>query len=183
LADGARALEKGLALRGVGRVKWFAYKQTAIDVLQLRETRRRALSWISFSSRRGQGDEMKRSVLRAGLVLASLVAGSASALALDVEGIWMREDGASRIQFSPCGPALCGVVVWLKNPASKAHVGERVFYDMARAGPNSWTGKAFNPEDGKTYSGKMVLEDKKLRTSGCVLGGLICKNVVWLRAN
>jgi uncharacterized protein (DUF2147 family) len=54
---------------------------------------------------------------------------------------------------------------------------------MARADPSTWTGNAFNPEDGKTYSGKMVLFGAKLKTSGCAYGGLICKNVVWLRAN
>ncbi len=54
---------------------------------------------------------------------------------------------------------------------------------MVRADQNSWTGKAFNPEDGKTYSGRMVLSGKRLRTSGCVFGGLICKSVNWTRAN
>jgi uncharacterized protein (DUF2147 family) len=138
-------------------------------------------------SRRGQGVEMNQSVFRsfsrAGLVVAALVAGGANALAQDAEGLWTRDDGAARVQFSPCGPALCGVIVWLKNPASKARVGEKVFYDMTRADQNSWTGKAFNPEDGRTYSGKMVLNGGTLKTSGCVLGGLICKNVVWRRAN
>ena len=101
----------------------------------------------------------------------------------DAEGVWTRADGAARIQFSSCGAALCGAIVWLKNSSSKAHVGERVFFDMTRADQNSWTGKAFNPEDGKTYSGKMVLNGKKLKTSGCVLGGLICKTVLWRRGD
>ena len=124
-----------------------------------------------------------RAVSRAAVVVASLHAGGANALTPDAEGVWTREDGAVRIQFSPCGPALCGVIVWLKHPAAKAQVGDKVFYDMARADQNTWTGKAFNPEDGKTYSGKMVLFGSKLKTSGCAFGGLICKNVVWLRAN
>lgn len=124
-----------------------------------------------------------RAVARAALVVAALVFGSANALALDAEGVWTREDGFVRIQFSPCGPALCGSIVWLKKPTSKAQVGQKVFYDMARVDPTTWTGTAFNPEDGKTYAGKMVLTGAKLKTSGCVFGGLICKNVVWLRAN
>jgi uncharacterized protein (DUF2147 family) len=124
-----------------------------------------------------------RAVSRAAVVVAALHAGGANALTQDAEGVWTREDGFVRIQFSPCGPALCGVIVWLKHPAAKARVGDKVFYDMARADPSTWTGKAFNPEDGKTYSGKMVLIGAKLRTSGCAYGGLICKNVVWLRAN
>jgi uncharacterized protein (DUF2147 family) len=107
----------------------------------------------------------------------------APALAVEAEGVWTREDGTSRIEFSPCGPALCGTIVWLKNANTPAHVGQKVFFDMMRADQNSWAGQAFNPEDGRTYSGKMVLIGKKLKTSGCVFGGLICKTVHWVRAN
>ena len=71
----------------------------------------------------------------------------------------------------------------LEPMREQSNVGQRVFYDMVQADQNSWAGKAFNPEDGRTYSGKMVLSGKHLRTSGCVLGGLICKSVAWVRAN
>ncbi len=112
----------------------------------------------------------------------ALAGGACAARAEDVLGAWMRDDGAVRIEFSPCGPAVCGDIAWLKNPKAKAKIGQRVFFDMARADQISWTGKAFSPEDGKTYSGKMVLSGKKLKTSGCVFGGLICKTVFWNRA-
>jgi uncharacterized protein (DUF2147 family) len=133
----------------------------------------------------------RRTLLRAAFPAAALVATLVIALGLsagaaraqEADGVWMREDGASKVQFSPCGQALCGTIVWLKNPNSKAHVGQKVFFDMARADQNSWTGQAFNPEDGRTYSGKMVVNGKKLRTSGCVFGGLICKSMTWARAN
>jgi uncharacterized protein (DUF2147 family) len=127
-----------------------------------------------------------RRILRAGFFAAIVWLGGGLASAQQAatqmaEGVWTRDDGAARIQFSSCGAALCGAIVWLKNASSKAHVGQQVFFDMTRADQNSWTGKAFNPEDGKTYSGKMVLTGKKLKTSGCMLGGLICKTVLWRR--
>ena len=122
-----------------------------------------------------------RGWLRVGVFAAILFTSVASAQTQDANGLWTRDDGAARIQFSPCGAALCGVIVWLKSPASKAHVGQQVFFDMTRTDQSIWTGKAFNPDDGKTYSGKMVLSGKKLKTSGCVLGGLICKTVAWQR--
>jgi uncharacterized protein (DUF2147 family) len=133
----------------------------------------------------------RRTLFRAALPTTALAAALVIALGLsagaaraqEADGVWMREDGASKVQFSPCGAALCGTIVWLKNPNSKAHVGQKVFFDMARADQNSWTGQAFNPEDSKTYSGKMVVNGKKLRTSGCVFGGLICKSMTWARAN
>jgi uncharacterized protein (DUF2147 family) len=79
-------------------------------------------------------------------------------------------------QLSPCGSALCAVVVWLRDKDSPGNVGERVFYDMEPAGENQWRGSTFNPEDGKTYSGKMSLAGGALTTAGYVLGRLICKS-------
>lgn len=52
---------------------------------------------------------------------------------------------------------------------------------MKAAGENAWTGSAFNPEDGKTYSGKMTLSGSSLNTAGCIMGGLLCKSVDWSR--
>ncbi|MBN8535284.1 MAG: DUF2147 domain-containing protein [Rhizobiales bacterium] len=113
-----------------------------------------------------------------------LAALSAPALAQDVTGTWLRENGESRVRFAKCGEAMCGTVVWLKNPAeSKSKVGQRVFYDMVASGANAWTGKAFNPEDGKTYSGKMTLSGNSLTTAGCVAGGWICRSANWSRSN
>ena len=116
----------------------------------------------------------------AALLLFALAYGGA-ARAEDVQGVWTRDDGAVKVEFTPCGAAVCGAVAWLKPSSSPAKVGQRVFFDMMRSDQITWTGKAFNPEDGRTYAGKMVLSGKKLKTSGCVMGGLICKTVVWMR--
>jgi len=124
-----------------------------------------------------------RRVLAGGALAIAALGSTAGLAAQEAEGVWMRDDGASKIQILPCGAKLCGAIVWLKNPKSKAHVGQQVFFDMIRADQNSWTGRALNPEDGKTYSGKMVVSGKKLRTSGCVFGGLICKTMYWVRSN
>ena len=115
---------------------------------------------------------------------AALLIGAVPALAQDATGTWLRENGASRVRVAKCGEALCGTVVWLKDPAtSKSKVGQRVFYDMKPNGTNAWAGKAFNPEDGKTYSGKMSVSGNALTTAGCVAGGLICRSVSWSRVN
>ncbi len=106
---------------------------------------------------------------------------TAPALAGDAQGVWQRSDGAARIQFSPCGGGLCGTIVWLKHPEGPGKVGEQVFFGMAQAGPNKWTGSAFNPEDGKTYDGSMTVSGRHLTTQGCALGGLICKTSNWNR--
>ncbi|HYC25810.1 MAG TPA: DUF2147 domain-containing protein [Roseiarcus sp.] len=117
-------------------------------------------------------------------ILASLaLAGAANfAWAGDVTGVWLHEDGGSKVRFAPCGAAICGNVVWLKDTKGPTKIGERVFYDMTPTGDNAWTGKAFEPSSGKEYTGKMSLAGDSLTTAGCVLGGLICKSITWSRS-
>lgn len=115
------------------------------------------------------------------LALGLALCSTGAAFAQDASGDWLRENGESRVKIAPCGKALCGAVAWVKDPAHRNEVGTKVFFDMVPAGPGQWEGKAFNPEDGKTYTGKMVLSGNSLKTSGCVLGGMICKSVSWTR--
>lgn len=127
---------------------------------------------------------MLRSFLLAASALSFLALGPAVALAADATGIWLRDTGASKVKIAPCGAALCGYIVWLKDAAtSPAKMGEKIFFDMKSDGDNSWEGSAYNPENGKTYTGKMSLSGNTLTTKGCVLGGIICKTIVWSRAN
>ena len=131
----------------------------------------------------------------AAAAMAGLLALSASpALAADAKGVWLRDTGKSKVRIAPCGDALCGTIAWEQTPRndennpdpakrSRPLVGVQVFFNMKPAGDNRWNGSAYNPEDGKTYSGGMTLEGDKLTTKGCVLGGLICKSVSWSRSS
>lgn len=124
---------------------------------------------------------MKRAIVPV-LTLTTVMALATPALSADLSGVWLRDSGASKVKFGPCGGAMCGHIVWLKPGADpNAKVGQRVFFDMKPNGANSWTGHAFNPADGKTYSGKMTLNGGTLTTSGCVMG-IICKSATWTRA-
>lgn len=126
---------------------------------------------------------MIRNVLL-GLALGAVTMAS-PALAGDVSGTWLRDTGASQVKFGPCGGgAVCGNLVWLKpGVETPAKIGQKIFFDMKPSGADSWSGTAFNPEDGKTYSGKMSLSGSTLTTSGCVMGGMICKSTTWTRVN
>lgn len=115
----------------------------------------------------------------AALWLAALAPGYCA----DATGVWLREDGKAKVKFASCGGEnLCGTIIWLRDKDSAAHIGQKVFFDMAPAGDGTWNGSAFNPEDGKTYDGKIVLKGESLRSSGCALAGLICKSFGWRRA-
>lgn len=119
--------------------------------------------------------------MRVALAALGMLAGVGAATAQEVTGVWQRDTGASRVRFSKCGEALCGTISWLKEQSGPAKVGQRIFYDMKPNGANTWSGSAFNPEDGKTYAGTMTLSGGTLTTAGCVMGGLICRSVKWTR--
>ncbi|MBL8572859.1 MAG: DUF2147 domain-containing protein [Hyphomicrobiaceae bacterium] len=117
---------------------------------------------------------------------ALLIGISGAALAQDAspEGVWLRDSGETKVRIAKCGDAMCGTVAWVKDGAKTASkVGMKVFFDMKPAGGGKWKGSAFNPEDGKTYSGTMTLSGGSLSAGGCVLGGLICKSVNYTRSN
>lgn len=125
---------------------------------------------------------MRRQMRLAAMVIVGLTGSLASAWAADdLVGNWQRSDGTSRIRMAPCGGGICGTVTWLKNPDSPGKVGQQVFFGMKPSGAGSWSGSAFNPEDGKTYSGSASVSGASLTTKGCALGGLVCKTVTWSR--
>lgn len=118
------------------------------------------------------------------LAAAGILIGLAGPASADVIGTWLRDNGESRVRFARCGDAICGTVSWLKDPATaKSKIGQRVFFGMKPNGANAWAGTAFNPEDGREYSGTMSLSGNTLTTRGCVMGGFICRSVNWTRVN
>lgn len=126
---------------------------------------------------------LSSSLLRAAFVGLAALAAPLPAAADDLSGVWLRENGESKVRFSKCGEHWCGHVSWLKEANSASKIGQRVFFDMKADGTNNWVGKAFNPEDGKTYSGKVQLNGNRMMTSGCAIAGLVCRTVSWTRSN
>ena len=131
------------------------------------------------------------------------IAWTCGALAADPTGTWLTEGGKSRVRVADCGGALCGTIVWLKEPndpetgkpktdknnadagkRSRPLIGVPIVISMKPNGSNKWSGQVYNAEDGKTYSGNIVMQGANaLKLEGCALGGLICKGQTWTRAN
>ena len=131
------------------------------------------------------------------------LAGSEGALAADPNGTWLTQTGTSRVRIADCGGALCGTIVWLKEPndpdtgkpktdknnsdasrRSRPLIGTQIVLGMKPAGTDKWTGQVYNAEDGKTYSGNLTYSGgNSLQLQGCALGGLVCKSQTWTKAN
>ncbi|WP_176084417.1 DUF2147 domain-containing protein [Martelella sp. HB161492] len=117
---------------------------------------------------------------------------SAPASAASPQGTWLTQSGRTRVTIAPCDASLCGTIVWLaapardtKNPDASAKgrdlVGAQMIYAMQPDG-GGWTGKLYDYETGKTYTGKMSLTDQGgLKLSGCILGGALCRSQIWTR--
>src|SRR6202022_2667267 len=98
-------------------------------------------------------EENVMNLVRLLLTSTALLLPTAPSLADEVLGTWLRDNGALRVKFEPCGDAICGNIVWLKPGSdSKAKVGQRLFFDMRPTGANSWTAKAASPDSGSIYS-------------------------------
>jgi uncharacterized protein (DUF2147 family) len=127
---------------------------------------------------------------------------SSAALAGAPEGTWMSQDGGTKVRLTDCGGKLCGTVVWLNepidpdtgkpktdihnpDPAKRARplIGLRVANGLAPSGPNHWSGRIYNADDGRTYQASFwVQSESTAKVQGCVLK-VLCKGHTWTRAN
>ena len=95
---------------------------------------------------------------------------------------------------------MCGKIVWLQQPNDPATgkpalddlnpdpakrtrpvMGLRIVIAMRPSGtPDQWAGQFYNPNDGRTYPGRIaLLSPTQLRVEGCL--GPICSGETWTR--
>lgn len=142
---------------------------------------------------------------RFGFILAilTMLLGTPAAIAQDggnVGGTWLTQAGDARVRVGKCGAGICGVVVWLREPTDPANgkpqvddknpnpalrrrpmIGLPLFSDMEPTGPNRWSGRIYNADDGSTYASNVSLAAPNvLKVEGCV--GAICGGENWTRA-
>ena len=128
------------------------------------------------------------------------LAGTASAA--DAIGTWYTGDKEGQVRIVNCGGALCGTLIWLKEPndpatgrpktdknnadaskQSRPRLGVPIVLGMKPSGPGQWTGDVYNASDGKTYSGSFTLTGpNSADLKGCMLS-VFCKSQTWTRAN
>lgn len=138
-------------------------------------------------------------VLAITLLLAHDVAAGRTKLRTDPFGAWLTQAGDAKVVVKPCGAAICGKVVWLKQPIDSATgkpqtddknpdpslrthriVGLQLFLDMLPSTSNSWSGRVYNADDGKSYASTVTLLDAaRLEVRGCA--GSLCGTEIWTR--
>jgi sterol desaturase/sphingolipid hydroxylase (fatty acid hydroxylase superfamily)/uncharacterized protein (DUF2147 family) len=101
-----------------------------------------------------------------------------------VAGVWATEGHGAHVALRRCADdeaRLCGQIVWSWDPEVAASWRERLML-----GDFLWNGEAFddgwlaNPEDGRTYRGKITLiADGALSLKGCAF--VFCKSQIWRR--
>jgi uncharacterized protein (DUF2147 family) len=135
----------------------------------------------------------------AGLIFVA-VSSCSVARGIGLPGTWLTQDGSSKIRFETCGAALCGRLVWLREPndqqTGKPHIDQNnpehnkrgrpllgmvVLTKIRPVRPLEWSASAYNPEDARTYDVTLILNLHRLVLRGCVFWGLICRHETWTR--
>ena len=115
------------------------------------------------------------------IVCALLFPAAALASPNDIFGTWMRGDGAARVKMATCGSDICATNIWIKDPVGqKEKVGDRLVFKIAPKG-DAWTGSGYDPQRDLNLSATLKASGDSMQTTGCVLGGIICRSTQWTR--
>lgn len=146
---------------------------------------------------------MSRTAVGVTILLAlSPAAGTGAAMAApdDAFGVWRTADQQAAIELYPCGPNLCGRLVWYvekrtgpdagldsRNPdetqRGRRLCGLLMLGNFRREG-DGWTGgRVYDPESGNTYSGTITPDGRdRLNLRGYIGIPLLGRTERWTRA-
>lgn len=124
---------------------------------------------------------MKIPLLRA-LAFSTLAASAAAQQPADPSGVWMRDDGNARVRIAPCGTNICATNLWIGDTSKGEEAGDRLVMSLTQKTADTLAGTAYDPKRNRTYSITVVVLDKSLVTRGCILGGILCRDVHWAPA-
>lgn len=126
----------------------------------------------------------------------------------DITGVWNTEKDEAKVEIFRCAEKYCGRIVWLKDPnypagskegtpgmpkvdfknpdpslRTRPVLGLQFMSDFAYAGENEWKGgRLYDPEKGKTYSGKITLiSPNELDLRGFIGVSLLGRTSTWTR--
>ena len=102
----------------------------------------------------------------------------------DPTGIWINDTGRGAVEIKPCGNALCGHVVWVKDTSDTKGCRKQIIGDATPAGAGRWdSGWIYSPEKRKNYDVELKpLSDGTLRVVGYAGTKLFSRTMIWTRA-
>ncbi|WP_293798827.1 DUF2147 domain-containing protein [uncultured Bosea sp.] len=118
------------------------------------------------------------------LLLASALAAAVigSAAANDLDGTWLRDDGNARVRIAPCGDKICATNLWIGDTSKGEAAGDKLVMTLVRKPDGTFAGSAYDAKRDWTYAMTITASAGALTTRGCVVGGLICRDVTWKAA-
>jgi uncharacterized protein (DUF2147 family) len=129
-----------------------------------------------------------RPILMAAAAITALLPIAASAAA--PKGVWTNPRKSVRVQFVPCGDAICGKVI-AATPQAEADaqrgggaplVGAMLFQDFRQNETGLWNGSVLVPDLGQTITGTIRQVDANtLVGEGCVFANIGCRTQTWTR--
>jgi len=134
--------------------------------------------------------------------LFAVLAQIGSAQATEPVGVWLVENGSAKVRVHNCGSALCGKVVWIRQPIDpetgkpwldksnvdprkrgRAVLGIAIAVNMRPGdGSDHWTGHVYSVDHGKVFNGSLTLmTPSRMKIEGCI--GVFCQSETWTRAD
>jgi uncharacterized protein (DUF2147 family) len=111
-----------------------------------------------------------------------LATSGAAQQSADPSGVWMRDDGNARVRIAPCGSNICATNLWIGDTSKGEEAGDRLVMSLKPKTSDTLAGTAYDAKRGRTYSITVRVSDRALVTRGCILGGILCKDVHWASA-
>ena len=117
------------------------------------------------------------------LLIASALALGAGPLALaaDIDGNWARGDGKAKVKIAKCGADICATNTWIKPGTPNEKAGDVLVMKVQKISDNRYSGSAFDPQRDMRYKITLDVSGDNMTSTGCVLGGLVCRGVGWTR--
>jgi len=133
---------------------------------------------------------------RSGALAAACALGGIAAGAETPVGIWRTADGDALIEIAACDAALCGRIVWMRDPPhdddrnnpdpalrARPLCGLEILSGFVADGDDAWSGgRVYDAKSGNTYRGTLRLEpDDALSLRGYVGIPLFGRSERWTR--
>ncbi|WP_439629158.1 DUF2147 domain-containing protein [Shinella sp.] len=114
------------------------------------------------------------------LLLTAAAAGAQQSA--DPSGVWLRDDGNARVRIAPCGNDICATNLWIGDTSKGEAAGDVLVMSLKPKSADTLSGSAYDKKRDRTYSITVQVSDGALLTRGCILGGVLCRNVRWKSA-